>query len=189
MRGVMRGLTGRPVRRRWSLYSAGCVALLVAGLSVGTTGASALASDTLVTLSGVVSEASGAPSPDTNVSFGGVSTVTDASGAYVLHPFAGTTAFLNVSGSGLHTEYGPDDGLFTIAADAVVNFVWPAPAQARITVVDTTSTPLAGVEVHKSGSTERRSHCRTGWRPPSTETLLPVPHARRITRVSARSRR
>ena len=103
-----------------------------------------------VTLSGVVSEASGAPSPDTNVSFGGVSTVTDASGAYVLHPFAGTTAFLN-SRRRAHTEYGPDDGVFTIAADAVVNFVWPAPAQVQTTLVDATSTPLPGVEVHRSG--------------------------------------
>ena len=168
MRSVISDTAGDRGRRVRSWLSAGCVAgVLAAGLLVGAaTGAAAnaLTAVDLVTVSGVVSDGSGAPAPGTAVSFGGgssVSTVTDANGAYTLHVLAGDLATLTFeAGSATEAPLGTlraetREELQIGATDIVADLSWPAHAQLRTTVTDATSTPMAGIVVSGPASSNR----------------------------------
>ena len=141
--------SGRPVRRRRVparvAVAFGVVALLGALLP-----AAGVSADALVTLSGVVSDASGAPVPGTTVSFNSEQAVSDPAGYYALHLPPDTTGQLSFTASS--ATAGPLSNLIaqqrqfaTGSVDVVANLTWPAPAQARVSVIDETSTPMIGV--------------------------------------------
>ena len=161
MRSRLQRAAGSPGRRRRARLLACCIPLvLLLGLLAGGTGAGASASSasdiSLATLSGVVSDASGAPVAGAGVSFGvhtaaAVSTVTAADGSYTLHVILGATGALQFSASAAAAAplagLGGTTGDLTISGDTAIDITLPAVAQLRLTVEDASSNPLTGVTV------------------------------------------
>jgi protocatechuate 3,4-dioxygenase beta subunit len=123
----------------------------------------ASAPDNLATLSGVVTDASGAPVAGTGVSFGvhtasAVSTVTDANGSYTLHVILGASGVLTTGFAtappplaGLGVTLSRDLPAITGDTESDITFpALPAVAQVRLTVDDANSNPLAGVIVDQN---------------------------------------
>ena len=146
------GSSNRLLRRRPARFAA------VAGMAVllgALLPAPSVLAVALVKLSGVVSDASGAPVSGTEVSFNAESMVTGANGSYALYVPPDVSSTLQFQASGAMAaplSLLRADGEFTVGSiDVVENFDWPAPTQVQLTVVDATSVPLVGSVVNGGG--------------------------------------
>ena len=158
---TMIGRTNRPGRRYRPWLAAGWAALLLTGgLSVGATRASA-DSLGLVTLSGLVTDSTGAPVDGTTVTYNGETDVTGADGTpghYLLNVPTGLNGLgLSFTESGstpgpvgplsAQTGSGSYGGVSIGSVDVVENFVWPATTSVLVTAEDANSVPVVGAPV------------------------------------------
>ncbi len=130
-----------------------CVVLLIVGGQLVNAAHANADTGGLVTLSGIVTDATGAPVPGTTVGFGGESTVTGADGSYVLNVPPNSSSPMSFS---YDAAPAPFSSLSTLveapltvgSQDVVEDFVWPAETAIQVSVTDADSNPVVGVTVN-----------------------------------------